>query len=268
MSSAVASPLMTAISKGFPSSHSNAISAAKCYIRNPLHPVLYRHRYSIKYPSPSILITRVSRRNSAENMREENSITAADEPVIENGTSSDATPILPATFHFLNATLRWVYLIITIGTLGRTQNPQVTWAVMGINASAWSSKALKVLLNQRRPSSALGVRVDPGMPSSHAYTLLYTAVYSAVAFIGWKGLNTITFGFGLAIILFGAFAAWLRTVEGLHTHLQVMVGMILGFITAIIWYYTWNTIIVRQLYYFNKVRIFLHLGSLIALLNM
>ena len=77
--------------------------------------------------------------------------------------------------------LKWVYLIIIISTLGLRNNPQVTWVVMGIMASAYTSKTLKVLLNQRRPSSAYGIKADPGMPSSHAYTILYTVVYFAVA---------------------------------------------------------------------------------------
>jgi dolichyldiphosphatase len=214
-------------------------------------------------------MTRLSRRKSAaSSTRGENPFRDADQPVIKTGASSDATAISPSVFHFLNATLRWVYVMITIGTLCRRNNPQVTWAVMGINASAWISKALKVLLNQRRPSSALGIRTDPGMPSSHAYTLLYTTVYIAVALIGWKGLNTITFGIGVTLVVFGAFSAWVRTVEGVHTHSQVMVGIVLGFITAIIWYYAWNTIMLKHLYFFNRVRIFLHFGSIIALLNM
>lgn len=269
MSSVVASPVMTTISTGFRTSQFNKICTAKCCIHSPLRPVLYPHKYSIKFPSPSTLINRVSRRNRAANSaRGENSFKDTDQPVIKAGASSDETPISPAMFHFLNATLRWVYLIIVIGTLFRGNNPQVTWAVMGIIASAHISKALKVLLNQERPSSAFGIRADPGMPSSHAYTLLYLTVYSAVALIGWKGLDTITFGIGCAIIVLGVFMAWLRTVEGVHTNFQVMVGIVLGSVTAIMWYYTWNAVMIRYLYFFDKVRIFLHLSSLIALLNL
>lgn len=269
MSSVVASPVMATISTGFRTSQFNKICTAKCYIQSPLHPVLYRHKYSIKFPSPFTLITRVSRTNRVANStRGENSFEDTEEPVIKAGASSDETKISPAMFHFLNATLRWVYFMIVIGTLGRKNNPQVTWAAMGIIASAYMSKALKVLLNQGRPSSAFGIRADPGMPSSHAYTLLYLAVYSAVALIGWKGLDTITFGIGFTIIVLGAFMAWLRTVEGVHTNFQVLVGIVLGSVTAILWYYTWNTVMIKYLYFFDKVRVFLHLSTLIALLNL
>lgn len=215
------------------------------------------------------MIIRMSRRNRAENnSRGENLSGDADEPAFTTGASSGATAISPSIFHFLNVALKWVYLITIASTIGRTQNPQVTWAVMGIIVSAHISKFLKVLFNQRRPSTASGIREDPGMPSSHAYTLLYTAVYNAIALIGWKGLNTITFGFGLTIILFGVFMAWSRSLEGVHTPLQVMVGMLLGLTTAIAWYYAWNTVMIRHLYFFNKARIFLHLASFIAVLKL
>lgn len=201
-------------------------------------------------------------------MKGENSFKVADEPVTKSGTSDHEIPISLAVFHFLNAKLKWVYLIFIAGTIGRRNNPQITWAVVGVVSSACISKALKVLLNQKRPNSALGIRTDPGMPSSHAYIHLYTTAYVTLALIGGKGLNITTFGMGLAIIAVGAFAAWFRVVEGLHTRLQVMVGIMLGFITAITWYYTWNTIIVTHLLFFNRVRLYLHLASLIISLNL
>lgn len=55
---------------------------------------------------------------------------------------------------------------------------EALWAAMGSVVNAWLSTVLKRLLNQDRPSA---LRSDPGMPSSHAQSIFYAAVFSVAS---------------------------------------------------------------------------------------
>ncbi|KAH9319928.1 hypothetical protein KI387_021697, partial [Taxus chinensis] len=96
-------------------------------------------------------------------------------------------------------------LTITICTLPWKHGDQGTWAAMGIVIVAWNSIFLKKLINQPCPTSAIGLKVDPRMPSSHAQLFLYITTYGALALIYSQGLYLFTFGLGAILILFGAF---------------------------------------------------------------
>lgn len=56
---------------------------------------------------------------------------------------------------------------------------EAMWAAMGSVVNAWLSITLKQLLNHERPDSAL--RSDPGMPSSHAQSIFYAALFAILS---------------------------------------------------------------------------------------
>ncbi len=51
----------------------------------------------------------------------------------------------------------------------------IMWAMIGAVLNSMFSNLLKRIFNHERPVSAL--RSDPGMPSSHAQSFLYSAVF-------------------------------------------------------------------------------------------
>ena len=53
---------------------------------------------------------------------------------------------------------------------------EALWAAMGSVFNAGLSTVLKKILNQERPVSHL--RRDPGMPSSHAQSIFFNAIFA------------------------------------------------------------------------------------------
>lgn len=53
---------------------------------------------------------------------------------------------------------------------------EAMWAATGSVVNSWISITLKKILNHERPNAAL--RSDPGMPSSHAQSIFYTACFA------------------------------------------------------------------------------------------
>jgi membrane-associated phospholipid phosphatase len=90
-------------------------------------------------------------------------------------------------------------------------------------------KALKRLVKQARPPQAR--HEDPGMPSSHATSLLFFAVSAATGGMraGLPG------GGACAVVLLACAAAAWRVRAGLHTPAQVVVGALLGTVDALLW---------------------------------
>jgi membrane-associated phospholipid phosphatase len=58
---------------------------------------------------------------------------------------------------------------------------QAYWAVIGGIVNGICSKMLKRAFDQQRPSSARGLRTDPGMPSSHAQWLAFFSLYASLS---------------------------------------------------------------------------------------
>lgn len=56
---------------------------------------------------------------------------------------------------------------------------EVIWAAMGSIINAVLSVALKQILNQERPASAL--KSDPGMPSSHAQSIFFIFTFAILS---------------------------------------------------------------------------------------
>jgi membrane-associated phospholipid phosphatase len=55
------------------------------------------------------------------------------------------------------------------------RDAEIMWALMGAVANTILSSILKKMFNHERPAPAL--RSDPGMPSSHAQSIFYAAVF-------------------------------------------------------------------------------------------
>ncbi|KAH9319938.1 hypothetical protein KI387_021707, partial [Taxus chinensis] len=73
--------------------------------------------------------------------------------------------------------------------------------------------------------------------------------------IGWQGVTALSAGGVFAILICGAYLAWLRVSEGLHSYDQVLVGASLGSLTAAIWFWLWKVIMLKAFISFIWVRI-------------
>lgn len=144
---------------------------------------------------------------------------------------------------FLNVSSRWIVVAVVIAVVVWKHDDQVLWAVTGGILNAGLSKLLKKIFNQKRPLTALGLKADPGMPSSHAQSLGYLSLYAALGLISWQGLDFLIGTAAAMIILCAACLAWLRISQGLHTPAQVIVGAGFGCTMACLWIGLWHLFI-------------------------
>jgi len=143
--------------------------------------------------------------------------------------------------------------------------------LIGSVLAAFNCRLLKKVLNEKRPGGA--IKVDPGMPSSHAQSLAFLAVSAALGIYEggshvaagetWKMLASfvppLLGGVGAAIrdtssvslppllailvVTFAIFLTWLRVKLGYHTTPQVVVGFGLGSSSALAWRYLGRTFV-------------------------
>ncbi|XP_010906329.1 lipid phosphate phosphatase epsilon 1, chloroplastic [Elaeis guineensis] len=133
------------------------------------------------------------------------------------------------------------------------------WAAMGSVVNAWLSITLKQILNHERPDSAL--RSDPGMPSSHAQSIFYAALFAILSLVHWLGINLFTVTVGIFTFTSGCYLSWLRVSQQLHTVSQVLVGALLGSTCGIIWFWMWHSFVLNAFVSFLWVRILVVVGS-------
>lgn len=145
--------------------------------------------------------------------------------------------------HALNVSSRWVVVAVVMAVVAWRHDDQVLWAVTGGILNAANSKLLKKVFNQQRPLTALGLKADPGMPSSHAQSFGYLSLYAAVGLIFWQGLHILVVAGAATILLCGIYLAWLRISRGLHTPMQVMVGAGFGCSMAGAWIAMWRNFV-------------------------
>eukprot|EP00249_Psilotum_nudum_P010457 c22555_g1_i1 orf=124-750(+) len=91
--------------------------------------------------------------------------------------------------HFVNKSSKWVVGMIVVAVVAWRHDSEMLWAITGSILNAGNSKILKKIFNQNRPHLALGLKADPGMPSSHAQSFGYLGVYAAIGLIKWHGLH-------------------------------------------------------------------------------
>ena len=82
------------------------------------------------------------------------------------------------TIYFLLQS-RWAVAVTVAAVVVWRHDDGVYWAVIGGLLNAASSKFLKRVFNQQRPLTALGLKDDPGMPSSHAQSLGFFSLYAS-----------------------------------------------------------------------------------------
>jgi membrane-associated phospholipid phosphatase len=71
------------------------------------------------------------------------------------------------------------------------RDAEIMWALMGAVVNKLLSSILKMMFNHERPAPAL--RSDPGMPSSHAQSIFYAAVFLVLSGKHFKiSLHSIT----------------------------------------------------------------------------
>ncbi|KAH7433753.1 hypothetical protein KP509_07G084300 [Ceratopteris richardii] len=140
----------------------------------------------------------------------------------------------------LNVSSKWIVIAVIMAMLVLKHDDEVLWAITGSILNSASSKLLKRIFNQQRPLTALKLKPDPGMPSSHAQSFGFLGLYAAFAVISLKGLNILGVIFASSVLLFCIYLAWLRYVEGLHTRPQVIVGLGFGSFIAAAWILLWR----------------------------
>ncbi|KAK8962855.1 hypothetical protein KSP40_PGU013810 [Platanthera guangdongensis] len=135
---------------------------------------------------------------------------------------------------------------------------EAMWAAMGAVVNAGLSTILKRILNQQRPSA---FRSGPGMPSTHAQSIFYAAVFAVASFTRLAGINVFTVGVGVITFLCGSYLSWLRVSQRLHTVNQVLVGAALGSACSLTWFWLWHSFVLQAFILSIWVRIFVILGS-------
>ncbi|XP_058088020.1 lipid phosphate phosphatase epsilon 2, chloroplastic [Magnolia sinica] len=161
----------------------------------------------------------------------------------------------------LNRSSKWLVAALFGSVIILKHDAEALWAAMGAVLNSSLSTTLKQILNQQRPASAL--RSDPGMPSSHAQSIFYIAVFAVVSLIEWLGINALTLTFAALILICGAYLSWLRVSQQLHTVSQVVVGATVGSICSILWFWSWHEFMLKAFNSFLWVRIVVLLGSAI-----
>mmetsp|Transcript_10183 Transcript_10183/g.32960 ORF Transcript_10183/g.32960 Transcript_10183/m.32960 type:complete len:276 (-) Transcript_10183:73-900(-) len=138
-----------------------------------------------------------------------------------------------AVLSAINNTTKWAVSGAALGVLVYHHDIYASWCFIGSIVAAANCKALKKLINQSRPASSQ--KADPGMPSSHAQSLLYLGTYAALAVLGAYGYTQASVAGSAVIMITALFLTWLRVTLGFHTYPQVFVGGLVGIASANLW---------------------------------
>ncbi|CAG9463749.1 unnamed protein product [Pedinophyceae sp. YPF-701] len=114
-----------------------------------------------------------------------------------------------------------------------SRDAAVAWQLVGSIAAAFNCKLLKRVLNHERPDGAQ--KSDPGMPSSHAQSLAFLGTSAAIGLRVWCQDATLALAAPGAMMALAVFLTWLRVELGFHTGPQVVVGFVLGAVSALAW---------------------------------
>ncbi|GIL50926.1 hypothetical protein Vafri_7008 [Volvox africanus] len=134
----------------------------------------------------------------------------------------------------INELTKWAVSTAVFAVLLLRRDLAVAWCVLGSIIASFINKALKHVINEQRPPSAR--KADPGMPSSHANSLAFLGVYTALALAQGAAAVSAGSAAAAAVLALSVFLTWLRVRLGYHTVPQVLVGYGLGAATAIAWY--------------------------------
>jgi dolichyldiphosphatase len=133
---------------------------------------------------------------------------------------------------------KWVVSGATVAVWLWRQDGAVLYFLLGSVLNALLSKLLKRAFKQPRPPGAQ--EQEPGMPSSHAQSLAFFAVYLSlsVCAVDDGALSpALRVGAVVALCCTALLLAWARVTSGLHTAAQVCVGLCVGASTAAAWWH-------------------------------
>lgn len=114
--------------------------------------------------------------------------------------------------------------------------------VVGSCLATMLAKVLKRIFRQPRPHGLPGY----GMPSTHSQAIAFFAAYFQC--VATAARNDDADGKGLSwlvvngVTLFALAVLWSRVRLQHHTVAQVLVGGLLGILSALIWHFTWLTV--------------------------
>ncbi|MBA0771953.1 hypothetical protein Gotri_007409 [Gossypium trilobum] len=143
----------------------------------------------------------------------------------------------------LNRLSKWLVSALFGGVILWRHDAEALWMAMGSIVNAVLSVGLKRLLNQERPVA--GLKSDPGMPSSHAQSIFFTVVFAIASLLEWLGNNAISVGISVLALAFGSYLSWLRVSQKLHTMNQILVGAVVGSIFSVLWYLSWDAVVLE-----------------------
>ncbi|XP_006647758.1 lipid phosphate phosphatase epsilon 1, chloroplastic-like [Oryza brachyantha] len=134
----------------------------------------------------------------------------------------------------LNRTSKWLIAGCYASAALWKHDALIMWAMSGSVLNSLFSQLLKRMFNHERPSPAL--RSDPGMPSSHAQSFLYAAMFLILSLFYWLGITYLSIILGVATLALSSYLSWLRVSQRLHTLNQVLVGGIVGAAFGASWF--------------------------------
>ncbi|KAF8405261.1 hypothetical protein HHK36_010162 [Tetracentron sinense] len=143
----------------------------------------------------------------------------------------------------LNRLSKWLVAAFFGVVIIWRHDAEALWAAMGSVVNIVLSVILKQMLNQERPFSTS--RSDPGMPSSHAQSIFFAVIFAILSLIEWLGFNGLTVTVGVLAFAVGSYLSWLRVSQRLHTINQVAVGAVVGSIFSILWFWSWDAIVMK-----------------------
>ncbi|CAD7700261.1 unnamed protein product [Ostreobium quekettii] len=133
----------------------------------------------------------------------------------------------------INDSTKWIVSSLVFAVLVWNPNFKSAWWVSGAIINSFVCKTLKLVINETRPESSR--RREPGMPSSHANSLAFLSIFSALALYSERSIPGTTV-VAATIVASAMFLSWLRVALGDHTTAQVLAGFALGSSLAAAWW--------------------------------
>lgn len=188
----------------------------------------------------SITMTELIRSSSSRSSNGDEGFRVLEQEALIDGPSE----IIVAGFQStLNRLSKWLVSAFFGAVLLCRHDVESLWAAMGSVVNAALSVILKRILNQERPVSTL--KSGPGMPSSHAQSILFSVIFAILSMVEWLGTNALTLTVSGLILAFGSYLSWLRVMEKYHTISQVVVGAVVGCIFSILWFWSWKAFVLE-----------------------
>ncbi|ORZ17742.1 hypothetical protein BCR42DRAFT_450304 [Absidia repens] len=124
------------------------------------------------------------------------------------------------------AQTKYLVSIATFFLIIYTRSTHFLYFVVGFAWTATLAKSLKKCIKQPRPSGP-----GYGMPSAHSQIIMFVATYFQCA--AYKTTPWLVAG----VSLFSLSVVWSRVRLQHHTVSQVLVGALVGILSALLWYF-------------------------------